>query len=116
MACSRAKLAVCVGLFARRARWVAALLEGGAVIGFLVGDTAAVRPGSIIFVGTLDGTVSALAGVRTGEASVGLVIAGNDEESIGGYGDVCARCGYDGKAVRSLGGQRSVASPNELVL
>lgn len=95
---------------------MALLLEGGAGTGFLVRDTVVVRPGSLIFVGTFGWIGSALGGVRTGETSVGLVVAGNVEESIAGYGDVCTRCGYDGRAVRSLAGQRSVALPSELVL
>lgn len=69
---------------------------------FSVGDAVVVGPGVSVFVGTTSGLRSALGGVRTREKSIGLVIAEGGGRSLARPDGVCARCGYDGRAVRSL--------------
>lgn len=115
--CKPAALAARAGLFARKARRVASLVgEGGAGTGFLVGDTVVVRPEFSVFGGTLGATGSELGGVRMGEKFIGLIVAESDDGPLGGDDGVHARCGYAGRVVISLGGERAVVSPCDTVL
>ena len=115
--CKPAALAARAGLFARKARRVASLVgEGGAGTGFLVGDTVVIRPEFAVFVGTLGATGSDLGGVPMGESFVGLVVAESDDGPLRGDDGVRARCGYAGRVVSSLWGERAVVSPCDIVL
>lgn len=117
MVCKPAALAARAGLFARKARRVASLVEEGEVgIGFLVGDTVVVLPEFSGFVGTLGATKSALGGVRTGENFGGLVVAESDDGPLLGDEGVRARCGYAGREVSSLGGECAIVLPYDVVL
>lgn len=117
MVCKPAALAARVGLFARKARRLALWVgEGGVETWFLAGDTVVVRPDFAVFVGTLGVTGSALGGVRRGERFGGLVVAEGDDGPLGGVDGVRARCGYAGRVGSSLGGDRAVVSPCDVVL
>ena len=53
---------------------------------------------------------------RTGRRSEIVVAAESDEGPVAGYESydgACARCGYDGRAVGSLGGKRGAVLPYE---
>lgn len=78
-------MAACDGCLASRTCCLASFDEGAVGTGFLVGDTAGVRPKSSILVETPGGTGSMFDdAVWIGPKSVGLVLAKNDGGPFGG--------------------------------
>ncbi len=50
---------------------------------------------------------------RIGRSSESVVAAESDEGPVRGYGGACTGCGFDGRAVGSLGGERGTVLPYE---
>lgn len=89
-------------------------MEDAAGSGFLIGDTGLLRPKSSILVEAPGETGSRIRdAVRKGLKFVGLVVSEGDKWTFGGYDGVRARCGYECRAIGSLGGKRKAVLPNE---
>lgn len=112
--CALANMAACDGLLARESYCLASFDEGAAGTGVLVGDLVVIRPKSSVLdedpggIGSMFGDV-----VRIGRSSEIVVAAESDDGAIVGYDGACTRCGYDGRAVGSLGGKRGAVLPYE---
>ena len=114
MACSLARLAACDGVRASRTCSLAWSDERVAETGGLVGDTLVLRREPSILVET-SGMTGTMVGdvVRTGRRSGRLVDSESGDGPDGGYDGVCARGGYDVRAVGWLGGTRGAVLPKE---
>lgn len=116
MACSRASTSSRAGSFASGFCCLASFDEDAAAVvkGSLVGDAVLERLKSSGLVEAPGGT-GAMAGdvVRVGRRSGSLVILESGDGLVCGWDGAYARCGYDGRAVRSLGGKREAVLPCE---